>query len=262
MRPRPSYPRGFALVIVLWSLGGLALLGSQITGTARVQLRLADHERDRAVVEAAADGAMRQAMFVLLKGGVPGTVLEPLRFRIGEVEIKLASEDQAGKINPNSASSELMRRLLIALGVDPPGAARLAGEVTDWRDRTATSSLGGPKIDQYRRLGLPYGWSGRRFADDDEVGLVADMTPAIMARLRPWLSIYHEGTVTGANTPAQEAAAVTPGASELPFVSHNRIMRVTAEAVLGGRARFVRSGVLRVRKAPGGLASIQVLTWE
>src|SRR6202011_359383 len=57
--------RGFVLLIVLWSVGLLALLGAQLTATARVQLRMAMVARDTAIVEAAADGAIRQAMFAV-----------------------------------------------------------------------------------------------------------------------------------------------------------------------------------------------------
>jgi len=268
-----SRSRGFALVIVLWSVVLLALLGARLTGTAREQLRIASGMRDHARAEAAADGAMRQAMFLLLGGGRPGGGATPLRVQIDGVAAEIVTEDEAGKINPNTASKDVMRGLFIAVGVDPPRAARLAGQVADWRIRNIESLLGGPKIDQYRDRGLPYRSADRAFASLDELALLADMTPEIFTRVRPWLSVYHEGGVTDptaaspASTAASDARLSGAAASGPGFVSRNVIVRITAVAALPGRARFVRSAVVRVRadSAPetsGGPHLIEILTWE
>jgi general secretion pathway protein K len=263
-----SRSRGFALVIVLWSLGGLALVGSQLTATARGQLRLAASGRDRAMAEAAADGAVRQAMFTLLGGGQPGTPIRPTHLRIGDATIDLAAEDEAVKINPNTVSRDVLQGLLVGIGVDQPRAARLAGQIADWRLRGDNSTLGGLKSDQYRERSLPYRSGDGPFLSVDEVGLVPDMTPAIMARLRPWLSIYQEGDVASAagGSPAEQAAAdarlAHPGPDAPRFASHNAIMRITAVAVVHGRARFVRSAIVRVRDNQVGGSPVQLLTWE
>jgi general secretion pathway protein K len=273
MKLRPgSGPRGFALVVVLWSLGGLALVGAQITFNARIQSRLAAAARDQVKVEVAADGAVQHAMFMLLGDSRQGSTAQPTKLRIGEAIVTLAAEDEAGKINPNTVSRQVLRRLLAALGVDPPRADRLAGQIADWRSRGETSALGGPKIDQYRDRGLPYRWGGGPFAAVDDVGLVPDMTPEILARLRPWLSIYQEGETigsgggSGGDSPAQAAAADArvsnlvgggPGNT-----TQNLIMRVTASALMAGRARFVRSAVVRVHASANGTRQVQLLTWE
>ena len=65
----PFRSRGFALVIVPWSMAMLALLGTQLTSTARLQMRLAAAARDTAIAEAAADGAIQHVMFALCTGG-------------------------------------------------------------------------------------------------------------------------------------------------------------------------------------------------
>ena len=59
--------RGFALLLVLWSLALLALLGAQLTGSARSQTRLAGNLRANAMVQAAADGAAQEAILRLLQ---------------------------------------------------------------------------------------------------------------------------------------------------------------------------------------------------
>ena len=262
--------RGFALVIVLWSLGMLALLGTQMTATTRVQLRLAAQARDQAIAEAATEGAIRQAAFVLLGGGRLGAVAAPMRMRIGEVEVAISATDEAAKIDPNAVSKDVWRALLVAVGVDPARATALAGEIADWRTRTAASATGGAKIDLYRERGLPYRSADHPFYSVDEIGLIPDMTPDILARLRPFLSVYHEGDVddpTGA-TPAGLAVADTGSSNSANrSSSRNVIMRVTAVGAIPGRARFVRSAVVRIRADPAAEPEaagdlVQILTWE
>jgi general secretion pathway protein K len=265
-----SRSRGFALVVVLWSLGMLALLGTQMTAATRVQLRLAAQARDQAMAEEAADGAIRQAAFILLGGGRLGSAGAPMRIRFGEADVAVSAVDEAAKIDPNAVSKDVWRALLVAVGVDPAHATALAGEIADWRTRTPAATPGGAKIDLYRDRGLPYRSADHPFYSVEEIGLIPDMTPDILARLRPWLSVYHEGDVddpSGA-TPAGVAVADTSNAkSGNSFSGRNIIMRVTAVAAIPGRARFARSAVVRIRADPAAEPEtagdlVQVLTWE
>jgi general secretion pathway protein K len=260
---------GFALLVVLWSLGILALLGVLMTSTARVQMRAATAARDHAAAEAAADGAIRQAMFALIGGAQIGAAGQPMRVRIGDATVDVLMQDEAGKINPNATSIQVLRGLLAAVGVDQPRAALLAGEIVDWQLRGRVSVLGGLKLDQYRDHGLPYRPNDRPFDSVDEIGLVPDMTPEILALLRPWLSIYQEGDVQafGGASPAGSAIVDArlsgPGLAGPGFVSRDVIVRVTAVASVQGRARFVRTAIVRFRAMPGNDGPlIQVLTWE
>jgi hypothetical protein len=125
------------------------------------------------------------------------------------------------------------------------------------------------KIDRYYDRGLPYRSGDHGFYSVDEIGLVPDMTPEILARLRPWLSVWHEGSVSDPNGASLAAAAIgdagmsRPGSAGPNFVSNNVIMRVTAAAVIPGRAQFVRSAVVRIRaKFTTDGKLVQILTWE
>jgi general secretion pathway protein K len=232
-------------------------------------MRVATATRDHAAAEAAADGAIRHAIFVLVGGGQIGSADQPMRVSIGEATVDITAEDEAGKINPNTASIQVLRGLLAAVGVDQARAARLAGEIVDWRLGGQISVLGGLKLDQYRDHRLPYQADGRPFNSIDDIGLVPDMTPDILARLQPWLSINHEGdvSVTGSALPTgsaiMDARLSGPGLEGPGLVSRNVIMRVTAVASIRGRARFVRVAIVRLRAGAGSDGPlIQVLTWE
>jgi general secretion pathway protein K len=222
------------------------------------------------MAEEAAEGAIRQATFILLGGRRLGVAGAPMRMRIGEVEVAMSATDEAAKIDPNAASKDVWRALLVAVGVDPARATALAGEIADWRTRTTASTLGGAKIDLYRDRGLPYRSADHPFYSVDEIGLVPDMTPDILARLRPWLSVYHEGNVddpTGATPAGVAVADAVSSNSGNGSSGRNIIMRVTALAAIPGRARFVRSAVVRIRADPAAEPEaagdlVQILTWE
>ena len=55
--------RGFALLIVLWSLALLALIGTRLTAAGRTETQIAINLRANATAEALADGAVHEAIF-------------------------------------------------------------------------------------------------------------------------------------------------------------------------------------------------------
>src|SRR5215831_15232001 len=57
--------RGFALLIVLWTLVLIAFIVAHITASGRTEIRIADNLVDNAVARAAADGAISAAIFNL-----------------------------------------------------------------------------------------------------------------------------------------------------------------------------------------------------
>ncbi len=272
---------GFALLIVILAVGLLALFGTELTVASRDQIRIAMATRDEAIVKAAADGGVRQAIFDLT-ANPDSLVGHSVRLRIGDAAVTLSIEDEASKINPNSVPRDVLRRLLLAVGVDPPNAAQLAAEIVDWRGLGRVSVLGGPKDARYQELGLPYGTGKHAFSSLSELGLVADMTPEMLARLRPWVSIHQEGNaVPGSEqTPVSETIADSAATGKDPlagagFVSKNRVFRVTAVAVLPARAQFTRTAVVRLRHGPPsppgpgmrpdahiGTDFIQILDWN
>ena len=250
--------RGFALVVVLWSIAVLALLGSQLTSTARVQSRIAAAARDSGAVEAAVDGGIYQAIFALCATGGIGLSGQPVVLQIGNATVEILVEDEASRVNPNVASIEMLRGLMVAAGADQGRAGLIAGEIVDWRNRSAASVFGGEKIDLYRNRGLPYRSADRPFDSVDESGLIPDMTPDLLARLRPWLSVYRNSDDTGVNV---RQAAGNPG--EQGLVNPNIVMRVTAAATIRGRARAVRSAVVLIHAGTEVNGKLyQVLVWE
>ena len=261
---------GFALLVVLWSLALLALLGTHVTATGRAEVQLAANLRGAAAAEAAADGALHQAIFHLLDpsprrwrpDGVPREIALP-----GGAAATVRIESEQGKINPNFAPAGLLQALLPLLGVEPRTAASLAASILDWRTAGSRPRPGGAKEPEYRAAGRDYAPPGRPFESLDELGLVLGMTPELLARLTPFLSVYQGGDpdLRFAHPVVAQALADAVGRAEDMEVASEvgaaPVVVVTATAVLPGGVRFVRQAHVRLGSGARG-RTWQILTWR
>ena len=259
-----SRQRGFALLIVLWTMVLLALLVAQFTTTGRTEVQVATNLRANAATEAAADGAIYQAVMRLVQGTwAPDGRLRVIR--IGDAAVEVRIRNQSRKVNPNTAPQPVLQALLANLGVDAGKAAALARAILDWRSNGAQSLSGGTKLSQYQAAGLPYGPGNQLFDSVDDIGLVVGMTPALLARMKPFVSIYREGDPPApSDLPATPAEASTGTGDPWYFGSSGRVMVVMIDATSVGAkgGRFTRQAVVRLRaEASLDQAPYQILTW-
>ena len=179
--------RGFALLVVLWWTALLALLGTQLATAGRLEARRAGNLRSAAAARAAADGVLQEAVFHLLDGSPAGwtangaTRVVPIAGGLARVTIR----SEAAKIGLNQASPGLLAALLTRLGTDPR-QSRIASATP--RPRAL-----GAQAPAYRAAGQDYGPPGSDFETLDELRLVRGMTPEIVARLAPYVSVYQFG---------------------------------------------------------------------
>ena len=191
--PQQAAQRGFALLVVLWSVALLALLAVRLTATGRNELLLATNIRNAAVVQAQSDALTFSTIVRLMRDtpaerGVDGldhTTTVPG----GQATIRVTS--LAGKINPNAVSDELLKTLMQQLGVSPAQAGRLAAAIADWRSPGQQPRPGGAKAAQYSAAGLSYTPPGAPFESVSEVGLVLGMTPDLFERMAPHLTVFY-----------------------------------------------------------------------
>lgn len=250
-------PRGFALLIVLWTMVLLALLVSEITAAGRNETELAANLRGSAVAEAAADGAEAIAIFHYLDRSRLRWRADGIwhQLRVGPAQVAVAITDEDGKVNPNTAPRDLLVALLRRIGVDAGAARRLAAAMVDWRSPGPMPSPGGAKTPQYRAAGMAWGPPGAPFQSRSETALVLGMTPAIAARLRPYLSVFTAGEVDPAVAdPIVRAALEDAHNGVLPSYAGGgrvRTLRVTARAVASDGSRFTRTSIVRIDPANG-----------
>jgi general secretion pathway protein K len=268
MRMRRAHERGFALLIVLWTLALVALLVSHVLADSRTELKLTANLQTNAVAEEVADGAVYQATFRLMAGQwAADGVGRQLPIGAGIVELRIV--DLAGRINPNLVSPQVMRQLLVEVGAPPAQADRVAAAMEDWRTEGDEPQPLGAKAPQYLAAHRGYVPTGQPFRNLQEIGLVLGMTPALLAALTPHLSVFAPGTseplfadplvarALGAEdgTPAPAADQGEPQGPE--------VVEITAAAFGPAGARFTRHAVIRFAPPSRGNPNPwRILSWE
>ena len=186
--------RGFALLIVLWTMGLLALLGTQIVAAGRSNTQLADNLKQAAVLAAAADGAVADVMFHMQAAADPRLRADGVvrQVRIGQTAVLVRIENETDRVNLNTASGDLLKSLIIQVGGPPALADRLAAAILDWHTENASPRQGGAKAADYRAAGRNYGPPGTPFQSVHELTEVLGMTADLYARLAPHLTVLSD----------------------------------------------------------------------
>ena len=250
--------RGFALLIVLWTLVPVSVLFLTLAGTARSDSRLSFNLRDAAKLQAAADGGINTALFGLLRSA---GATAPLRLQIGDAAVGVRITSLGGLVNPNTATPELLRAVARRSGAEAAQATQVALAIVDWRTPGQTPQLNGAKSAQYRAAGRDYGPPGAPFESLGELRDVLGMTPALFEALRPNLSLYTDRPPDPALAPPLVRAALSDlGAVGRPGDGGN-VFRITAEAAGGSGSRSVRAATVRFGPSAAG-RPWTVLAWE
>jgi general secretion pathway protein K len=266
-RPAPR-ERGFALLLVLWAMALLSLIGTRIAANGRAEAQLAANVRDAAVTETAADGAVQDAAFHLLDASPRRWAADGARRVVAmpgvAVEVRVESED--GKVNPNLVSAALLVALLRQAGADTRSADQIAESIVQWRFPWVRAGMNDPALGAYKAAGLDYGPAGAPFRSLDELGAVLGMTPDLLARLRPNLSLFAGGDPDpAAASPAVLAAmrATSGGASVAAAGERTppNVVGVTAVAAGPNGTRFARHAVLRLGRDRGAEPA-EILAWD
>ena len=258
---RNGQERGFAMMIVLWSL---ALLGTRMTSTGHTEVQIAHDQRDAAVAEAITDGALYEAAFHVLDRLPDRSVANGQTRRLNSVNelIDLRMHNPRGLINPNSAPPALMAAMIREVGGDPRSAAAIAAAIFEWRTPGRNPSANGAKEPQYNTVGRADGSTGRPFTDLNDLGAVLGITPALLAALGSHRSLYNFGVIDPAHAvPVVARALVNTGIGQ-PELDHvGPVVLLRIDVKLANGIDYTRRTGLLLRPGPQGFL-FRILSWE
>jgi len=247
----------------------IAFIVAHLAASGRTEVRIAGNLVADAIAQAADDGAIYASIFNQLdpnpdqRWPLNG---QPHELTIGNSRVMVKLEDEAGRVNPSLASPALLEALLRTTGSDPESARRVAAAIGEWVGSAQTARPKNELLANYRAAGLDYGPPGEPLETLDELGRVLGMTPAVLAAIRPHLTLFgpEEPNRASADPVVATALAEIAQGASVP-ISPNQappdlfIVRITAAAFGPGNARVTRSAIVRVgAMLPGGYA---VLTW-
>jgi general secretion pathway protein K len=268
----PRERSGFALIIVLWAFVLISLIVIHLTASGRTELRIAGNLAANAAAQAATDGAIYQAIFNLLdpqkedRWPLDGGTHE---IQVANSRVTVRLDDEAARINPNTASPALVEALLDVVAGNREQAATIALAIGGWIGvRTGSRPLTGINPD-YQAAGLDYGPPGEPLESIEELGRVRGMTPDLLKALRPHLTLFGPAVPDAATADPVVAAALaeaakTSPAPALPLSPAGNpgvlTARISATVQGPGNAAATRFAVARL--GPGVPHGYVILAWE
>jgi len=221
---------------------------------------------DAAMLEAAADGAVQQAIFATLDTSgqhwAPDGVVHMIRSARALISVRIESETD--KINPNTASPELLVALLRAVGAPPETAAVVADSIVEWRQAIGVPGRPNATVIRYVAAGREYGPSGAPFTSLDQLGAVLDMTPDLLVRLRPHMTVFTDADPDAStHDPVVAQALATVGETDTES-SEDRlgdVVSIIADARGPEGARFDVHVIARTNAEAGG-RRYSILSYE
>jgi general secretion pathway protein K len=286
-----SYQRGLALVAVLWVLVLLSLLAANLSQGSRSNAQLAQNLVAATQGRYASEAGMQWALWNLQQAPdeqwlADGSVQLLL---LDDIPVRVALQDESGKIDLNAAPVELLGGLFLAAGMDSATADAMADAIMDWRDDDDLRRLNGAEDDDYLAAGREDGAKDAPFDKIEELQLVLGMTADIYRRVKGSVTVLSGMPAINPLFAPRLALLALPGADEgtvdqyieqrrrnrldgldapeppLPESQYMAAGReginytVLSEAEVGPvvRARFSAQIQRRGRSAQGGLSRVQ-----
>jgi general secretion pathway protein K len=149
-------------------------------------------------------------------------------------------------------------------GANLATAAEIAQSILDWRSPARSPGTAALLFARYRAAGLPAAPPGAPLPSRAAVAGVLGMPPALLARIRPHLSLFAPPVpILALADPVVRAAIKLAGALDVPggTVEGPPVLQIEALAQGPGRARATRCAVVRL--SPSNIeAPYQVLRWR
>jgi general secretion pathway protein K len=209
--PAARKPDGFIVVAVMWILGALATLASiyavYVINTA-TSMSVND---DRLQAEALLTAALELAAYRVTSADADNRTSQgAFAFRLGRANVAVEFKSEAGRIDLNSASKELLAGLFAGLGAKYPDAEYYADRIIAWRS-SQDPDRPNDETSVYRSAGLPYPPRQAPFAHAGELTLVLGLPPFLVERAMPFVTVYSGHAEINILSAAPEVVAAVPG---------------------------------------------------
>jgi general secretion pathway protein K len=184
--------RGFALILVIWSLVLLASLATGFSHAVRQETRVASDLSAIAHAEAAATGALHTAVLALSTASREDrwqTDNQPHAIPWPGASVTVRVRSESGRIDINRAPPELLAGLFSQLFPDSDSAS-LADALIDWRDKDERPGAAGAEQEAYSQAGYAYGPSNSAFYSVNELSQVIGFNSTMVETAKPYLTVH------------------------------------------------------------------------
>jgi general secretion pathway protein K len=175
--------------------------------------------------------------------------------RIGQINVAVRVASEADKANPNFASTQLLQALLVQVGANPVTAATVATAIAEWRGAGDSPRLFDATTERYIAAERAYAPSGEPFTGFDELAAVIGMTPDLLARLQPHLTVFTDGDpsrTTHDVVVAQALVAAGEHGTDADMDAGSKAVCVTVDAAGARQARYAAQVVVQTNRRTKG----------
>ena len=235
--------RGFALVATLWTLGLITVLATALITGARYRAKYASTALATTRATLAADNAITLGLKLVLSE--PSTALFPLRCRMPDAaDVIISVDDEAGKVDLNTADRELLVRLFAGLARDAKVGQRIADSLV--RRRPGAPGQATPQS----LSSAPNNSGSSVLVSAMQLDQAAEMPPDLFRAALPFITVR-------SGRPAPQIAAASlklrrllnlteqPNAPASPVAAGGKsAFTIRADAATTDGARFIREALV------------------
>jgi general secretion pathway protein K len=218
-----SSERGFVIVAVLWILVALSALATIFSVYLSHSARVLGASDIGVESEALASASLELAAYQLLSADEKNRpALGSLRFRMNNADVSVVYASEAARVDLNKAPKEMLANLFEVLGAEQKAAGDIAERIDGWRTQpktnaantntnTNTNTVAADEAALYLAAGRVYGPRQAPFAHVNELSLVLGVSPALVERALPYLTVYSKSADVDVLLAAPEVVAALPG---------------------------------------------------
>ena len=203
--------RGFVIVAVLWILAVLAALAVIFSIYLSNSARALGATDIGVQTEALASASLELAAYQLLRSDDKDRPVQgSFRFRMDGAQAIVTFTSEAARVDLNKASKELLGNLFEVLGAEQKAASDIADRIVGWRTKAKPNAANDEEA-LYLASGLGYSPRQAPFAHVNELSLVLGLSPAMLERALPYLTVYSKSADVDVLLAPPEVVAALPG---------------------------------------------------
>jgi general secretion pathway protein K len=216
-RPRPdTSQQGFVIVAVLWilmALSALAMIFAVYLSSSARAMAVGDTAlQNEALVSA---GVELTAYQLRLVDDDARPAQGTFHFRMDDADVAVSFTSEAARIDLNLAPKELLAAFFAGLGAGKDAGVEDAERVIGWRTRPVPGST---NDEEARYAALGYSPRQSLFVNAGELALVAGLSPALVDRALPFVTVFNGSADIDPKIAAPEVvAALEKSTSKDPF---------------------------------------------
>ena len=253
--------QGFILVSVIWIVGLIAVMGTAFAMIVRSHTMTVSNESYNSKAEAIADGVTRYAIIQLLKPNVAGDVNGTHKFCSWDekASVSISLQDQGGLVDINTASPQLLEKLLLGLGEDAAQSARLLEALNEFKGPLQQAHLDLSDLYPNKSFGPKH----EALISLDELDQIPGFSQQLLQKLRRLVTVYSQQTgIDPSKAPSDLRDILGPIAVPAEFTSPSaqKVFSIDVLSELHNGARFHRQAIIVILGQPDRPFSI--LSWQ